>query len=300
MNVKRFNIYQLKDVLTDCQFQGDGDGWVSSVSTINDADAESMAWLNPTRSDKFDLLQNTKSNCVFVGDSDNYISRNGQLLISCKSPRLIYAKILNDLLERETIYGVHPTAVVDARAVIGEKVYIGPYSVVDECEIGEGCVISSNCKIGKNTRIGKNVKISSGTVIGSDGFGFVKDTDGRQLRFPHVGGVIIEDDVEIGANSCIDKGTLGFTIIKKGAKVDNLVHIAHNVEVGNGTMIAANAMIGGSTVIGDDVWIAPSVTLRDGLNIGALAFIGLGAMVTKSVPEGELWAGVPAKFIRRV
>jgi len=113
-----------------------------------------------------------------------------------------------------------------------------------------------------------------------------------------VGGVIIEDNVDIGANTCIDRGTLGHTYIKEGAKIDNLVHIAHNVIIGRNTTVIANAMIGGSTIIGDNVWIAPSSTLRDGITIGNSSTVGLAALVTKTIPENEVWAGFPAKLIR--
>jgi len=195
--------------------------------------------------------------------------------------------------------GIHPTAIVDERAVVGEGVSIGAYTVIGECTIGDGVRIGSHCRIKDGAVIGKRVTIADGVIIGGDGFGFVKQKGGEPFRFPHVGSVIIEDDVEIGSNTCIDRGTLGSTIIRFCAKIDNLVHIAHNVDVGARTMIAANAMIGGSTVLGEDVWIAPSVTARDGLSIGDKSFIGLGAVLTKSVPEGEVWAGSPARFLRR-
>lgn len=298
MNIERVSIYNLTGVFDDCIFQGNGQGWISSFSTVGDAEPESLVWVNPTRQDRSVLLESTKSNCVIVGYSDEYTPRQGQLLIKSGDPRLLYAKVLNQFLVSESEYGIHPTAIVSSKAVVAENVYIGPYTIVGECSIGAGCIISSNCKIGSGTRLGNGVKISAGVVIGSDGFGFVKDTNGQQLRFPHVGGVTIDDYVEIGANTCIDKGTIGNTVIKKYAKIDNLVHVAHNVEVGVGTMIAANAMIGGSTIVGDDVWIAPNAAIRDGLHLGNRCFIGLGAIVTKNVPCGEVWAGSPAKFIR--
>ena len=116
-------------------------------------------------------------------------------------------------------------------------------------------------------------------------------------KFPHIGGVVIEDDVEIGANACIDKGTLGDTIIRKGSKLDNFVHIAHNVTIGQHTAVIAHAMIGGSTVIGNYSWIAPSVVIRDGLNIGNNVLVGLGAVVTKNIPDNETWAGIPAMHL---
>ena len=109
------------------------------------------------------------------------------------------------------------------------------------------------------------------------------------------GRVIIEDDVEIGTNTSIDRGTLGNTLIKTGVKIDNLVHIAHNVTIGKHTMIIANSLIGGSTIIGDHCWIAPSATIRDAVNVGDNVTIGMGAVVTKDIPSGEIWAGSPAR-----
>lgn len=269
------------------------------MSTIQDAGPESLVWINPARKDQHELLQETRSNCVVVSAFEAYQPREDQLLIRCEEPRFLYARLLSELTQDSLVSGVHPTAIVDERAVVGKGVSIGAYTVVDECAIGDGARIGSHCRIKNGTVIGKRVSIADGVIVGGDGFGFVKQKCGEPFRFPHVGSVIIEDDVEIGSNTCIDRGTLGSTIIRFFAKIDNLVHIAHNVEVGARTMIAANAMIGGSAVLGEDVWIAPSVTVRDGLSIGDKSFIGLGAVLTKNVPVGEVWAGNPAKFLRR-
>lgn len=279
--------------------QGNGDGWISSVSPIQNAHPEALVWINPARKDQHELLGITRSNCIVVGTSEVYQPRENQLLIRCEDPRFFYASLLSELIQDSTASGIHSTAIVDERAVIGERVSIGAYTVIGECTIGDGVRIGSHCHIKDGAAIGKRVTIADGVIVGGDGFGFVKQKNGEPFRFPHVGSVIIEDDVEIGSNTCVDRGTLGSTIIRFFAKIDNLVHIAHNVDVGARTMIAANAMIGGSTVLGEDVWIAPSVTVRDGLSIGDKSFIGLGAVLTKSVPEGEVWAGSPARFLRR-
>ncbi|MFA6455573.1 MAG: UDP-3-O-(3-hydroxymyristoyl)glucosamine N-acyltransferase, partial [Bacteroidota bacterium] len=154
------------------------------------------------------------------------------------------------------------------------------------------------CYIYDNVRIGKNVIIQAGAVIGGDGYGYSRNDKGEFEKFPHVGAVLIEDDVEIGANTCVDRGTLGNTIIREGAKIDNLVHIAHNVTVGKHAAVIAQSMIGGSTVIGDYGWIAPSASLMNGIKIGSKVTVGLGAVVTKNIPDGETWAGVPAQPLR--
>lgn len=145
------------------------------------------------------------------------------------------------------------------------------------------------------TRIGRNVTVFSGTVIGADGFGYERRADGGMEKFIHKGGVVIEDDVEIGSNTSIDRGTLGDTILRRGAKVDNQVHIAHNCDVGEDAVVIAQSMIGGSVKIGARAWIAPSVVVMNGIAIGQDAMCGLGSIVTKSVKDGETVMGNPAR-----
>ena len=150
------------------------------------------------------------------------------------------------------------------------------------------------CKIFK----GENVKIGENCTIGGDGFGYEKDVNGTWIKFPHFGHIILEDDVEIGNNVCIDRGVLGNTIINKGTKIDNLVHIAHNVEIGTNTLIIAKAMIGGSVRIGDNCWIGPSTSIINGIQIGNNVLVGIGSNILKNVPDNTVVAGNPAKVIR--
>jgi UDP-3-O-[3-hydroxymyristoyl] glucosamine N-acyltransferase len=186
-------------------------------------------------------------------------------------------------------------ATIDASASIGERNYIGPYVVIDRnVVIGSDCILEPFVHLKANTQIGDRVKIKSGTVIGGSGFGYVQQPDKHWENFPHFGKVIIEDDVHIGSNTCIDRGALGDTILRKGAKIDNLVHIAHNVVIGENSLIIANAMVGGSTEVAENVWVAPSSALRNGIHIGPNSVIGMGAVVTKNVAEGITVAGNPA------
>lgn len=167
--------------------------------------------------------------------------------------------------------------------------------VEDFDAIGDGTIIYANVTIYKGVKIGKNCIIHSGTVIGSDGFGYEQDKDGGWFKIAHLGSVVIGDNVEIGANTCIDRGTLSDTIIEDGVKIDNLVHIAHNVHVKKKAVIIANAMIAGSVVIGESAWIAPSSSIREGKKIGNNALVGLGSVVVKDVLPNTIVMGVPAK-----
>jgi UDP-3-O-[3-hydroxymyristoyl] glucosamine N-acyltransferase len=164
-----------------------------------------------------------------------------------------------------------------------------------EVSIGEGTIIHSNVTIYSGVTIGDNCTIMAGAVIGSEGFGYEKDEDGDLFKIAHLGGVVIGNNVDIGANTCIDRGTLGHTIIEDGVKIDNLVHIAHNAHIKKGSVIIANAMIAGSVVVGENSWVAPSSSIREGLKIGNNALVGLGAVVVKDVDSHTIVKGNPAK-----
>jgi UDP-3-O-[3-hydroxymyristoyl] glucosamine N-acyltransferase len=221
--------------------------------------------------------------------------------IECPSPKFAFASVVARFFAELTRVdwpsaGAHPIA---ADVIMGERVrmsagvVIGPrVAIGDDVSIGPNSVIA-NCRIGKNVVIGANCS------IGLDGFGYEKDSTGTYLRFPHVGAVTIGDGVEIGSNTCIDRGSLGDTKISEGAKIDNLVHIAHNVTIGRNVIIIANSMIGGSTDILEGAWLAPGATLMNRITIGAHAVIGLGAVVLKSVEPHAVMAGNPAKLLRK-
>lgn len=221
----------------------------------------------------------------------------GKTLVFVENPRLCFMKVAEALFVPPRLQGVHETAVVHAQAQLGRGVYVGPNAVIGSCKIGDNTTIFANVTLFDGVRVGNNVIINSGTVIGGDGFGFERDVSGEPVKFPHFGGVVIEDNVEIGSNTSIDRGTLGDTHIKAHAKIDNLVHIAHNVVVGKGAFVIAHAMVAGSTKIGDYSWVAPCVTVRDKITVGANALLGLGAVVVKDVADGQTVMGAPARSL---
>jgi len=213
--------------------------------------------------------------------------------------------------------GIHPSAVIHPSSKLGKNVAIGSHVTIGEnCKIGDGtkilhgCVILDNVEIGKNSLlyplssvrenclIGDRVIIHNGAVIGSDGFGFAP-FEGTFHKIPQIGRVLIEDDVEIGANCTIDRATMGETVIKKGVKLDNLVHIAHNVEVGEWTVMAAQTGISGSTKIGHHVMIGGQVGTVGHITIGNYVQIAAQSGVPKNVPEKEIIFGTPARPIMR-
>ena len=208
--------------------------------------------------------------------------------------------------------GVHPTAFVGPEARLGSGVHVGANAVVKNgasigdrsvidagAVVGEGVVIGADCFVHSNATLyhgitlGNHVVVHSGTVIGSDGFGYVQDGKTR-VKIPQVGTVVIEDDVEIGANVAIDRSTLGATVIKRGTKIDNLVQIAHNVVIGENTVVCGLVGISGSVTIGDNVTLAGQVGMADHVTIGSNATVGAQSGVSKDLEGGQYYLGSPA------
>lgn len=229
--------------------------------------------------------------CAYVAPAGS----SGTNLLPSPAPRLDFIRALAWLDAQVGFRSDSRPAEIDPTARIGRNVVIE-----EDCVIGAGVSIEPNAVILRGTRIGARSRIRANATIGSDGFGFERLPDGQVLRFVHLGGVEIGTDVEIGANACIARGTLSDTIIEDGAKIDNLVHIAHNVRVGRGAFVIAGAEVSGGCVIGPGAWIGPNACVLEKVNIGAGAMVGLGATVIRHVPDGEIHAGNPAKFLRRM
>lgn len=277
---------------------GQPDGkYFTHVKPILEAGEDALVWINPSRADKQNLAENTRARMIICDSEIKITNRMAEekLFILVKHPKLVFTRIVTALFERSISYGIHPTAYVHPEAEIHSRSYIGPFTYVGKSTIGEGSVIYGHVHIYDGVIISRNVTIHAGCIIGADGFGYSRNEAGVLEKFPHIGSVHIDDHVEIGANTCIDRGALGQTWIKEGAKIDNLVHIAHNVVVGRHAAVIALAMIAGSVELGDYSWIAPSAAIREVVKVGRQATVGIGAVVTKNIPDGETWTGVPAR-----
>ncbi|MFH2142252.1 MAG: DapH/DapD/GlmU-related protein [Bacteroidota bacterium] len=216
------------------------------------------------------------------------------------NPRNTFREILEKFFIEKPEFKICNSASVHKNVKLGKNVFIGENVVVEEdVEIGNNVIIQHNTVIFKNTKIGDYVVIGANNTIGGVGFGYEKDKNGDFQLIPHIGNVIIKDNVEIGNNTCIDKAVLGSTILYENVKVDNLVHIAHGVKVGKNSVVIANAMVAGSVEIGENSWIAPSVSILNQKKVGANALIGIGAVVLKDVEQGDVVVGNPGKVIKK-
>jgi UDP-3-O-[3-hydroxymyristoyl] glucosamine N-acyltransferase len=235
-------------------------------------------------------------------------------LIKVDNPRYAFAKILELFRQPLNVEpGVHPTAVMGRGAHLGENASIGPHCTVgdnvrigarsvfmpgchvgDDCEIGEDCIVFPNVTLYPFTKLGARVTIHSGTVVGADGFGYMRIGD-HSYKVPHVGNVEIDDDVEIGANCAIDRAKTGSTIIGARTKIDNLVHVAHNVKIGTDCIIIAQVGVAGSVELGHGVTLAGQVGLKDHIKIGDGAIVMAQGGVFGDVKAGEQVSGYPAR-----
>jgi UDP-3-O-[3-hydroxymyristoyl] glucosamine N-acyltransferase len=293
-------IYHLEDIL-DCiqgpyEIRGSKAAF-HSAKNIDEAGEGCISWMSESRSRDATFSQTVGASVVVAHTAvlDHYRERPGQVVVATEQPRVSFAAILHKLFWERPAPGVHPTAIVHPEATIGLHVHIGAFAIIGKCCIGNDAVIHSHCVLHDRVCLGERVVIKNHTTIGSDGYGYVRLSDGRNIRFPHLGGVIIGDDVEIGANCCVDRGTLGDTVLGPGTKLDNLVHIAHNVRTGTNCMITAGTTVAGSTEFGNDCWIAPAACFRDGLHIASGVTVGLGAVVARSLEEPGIYLGNPAR-----
>lgn len=246
------------------------------------------------------MIRSSKASVIICSEDIelNEHDYQNRMLIMVSNPRLAFIKVLKRYFVETPVYEIHPTAIIHESAKIASNVKIGPYSYLGESEIGEGSIIHGNVYIYSNVKIGKGVIIYPGAVIGRDGYGFERNENGILERFPQISGVIIQNNVEIGANTVIDRGALSNTVIGEGTKIDNLCHIAHGVTIGKHCLVIASSVIGGSTKIGDNTHIAPAASLLNNIRIGENVVIGMGSVVIDDVPDNSVVAGVPAKRIR--
>jgi len=295
-------MYYLNDI-KDClgkDFLIEGDEKLISfdkLKTLQDADENSLVWISPRKKNISDLLSSSKAR---VAISNENVTSKDKCLIKVKNPKLALIRIVKKLYSPEIEFAIHPSSFIHKKAKIHKDVYIGPFTYIGKAEIGEGTIIHGHCHIFDNVKIGKYVSINAGSIIGSEGFGYELNENAEYEKFIHIGGVEINDNVDIGANTCIVRGTLGNTVIGSGTKIDNLVHIGHNAIIGKHCIITANNMVGGSVRIEDYSWLGPSSSTLNQLTLAKNSYAGLSSVITKSIPEGEIWAGNPARPISDV
>ncbi len=299
--------------LINGKVEGDGNSSVNSFGKIEEAKDGQLSFLANRKYEEY--LYTTKASVIIINSDFELKEKVKSTLIRVADAYTAFATLLGKYQEimQQQLSGVQEPAYIAKTAKYGKNVFIGAFAYLgenvnvgnntkiypnsfigDNVTIGDNTVIHPGVKIYHDCKVGNNVTIHAGTVIGSDGFGFAPQADGSFKKVPQIGNVIIEDHVEIGANATIDRATIGSTLIKSGAKLDNLIQIAHNVEVGNSTVIAAQAGISGSTKIGNGVMIGGQAGIVGHIQLGDGAKVNAQSGVSKSLEPGKAVTGSPA------
>lgn len=304
-----FTAEQIANVIGG-RVEGNKDAKVHTFAKIEEGTEGAISFLSNPKYTHY--LYNTKSSIVIVNEDLELEKDVDATLIRVKNAYESIAKLLQIYeASKPKKTGIAPQAYIAPSAKLGNNCYVGPFAYVGEgAEIGDGCqiyphaVIGDNVKVGTNCifypnttiyqgcKIGNNVTIHAGSVIGADGFGFAPGADGYD-KIPQIGIVVIEDNVEIGANTCVDRSTMGATVIHKGVKLDNLVQVAHNVEIGENTVMSAQVGIAGSTKVGSWCMFGGQVGLSGHITIGDKTFLGAQSGVPGSLKGGEELIGTP-------
>ncbi len=307
---------KLKEIakLLSAEVRGDKSLEITGIARIETAKEGELSYISSSKYTKW--LNRTNASCIIISREIKTDTKKTLLLVD--EPEFAFAKLAEILYKKPTaIPTISPLAYIPKNAVVDKTATIGEFCILSngskigrktvlhpQVYIGENAAIGNNCiiypgvVIREKTEIKNRVIIHPGCVIGADGFGYI-EKKGKRIKIPHIGGVVIEDDVEIGANTTIDRATLGNTTIGKGTKIDNLVHIAHNVSIGENSIVVAQVGIAGSTEVGNNVIIAGQVGISDHLKIGDSVRIGAKSGVGKSVKDGEEVSGYPAREHKR-
>ena len=300
-------------LIVNGRVEGDSQVSVSSFGKIEEAGQGQLSFLANPKYEEF--LYTTSASIVIINESFELKQPVNATLIRVADAYTAFATLLGKYQEimQQQLSGIQQPSFIAGSASYGDNVFIGAFAYLGEnvklgknCKIyphvfignnttvGDHCIIHPGVKIYHDTQIGNQVIIHAGTVIGSDGFGFAPQADGSFKKVPQIGNVVIGDQVEIGANATIDRATIGSTLIKSGAKLDNLIQVAHNVEVGHSTVIAAQAGISGSTKIGNGVMIGGQAGIVGHIQLGDGAKVNAQSGVSKSIEAGKAVTGSPA------
>jgi len=275
---------------------------ITGVASLEDAKSEHLAFCNIHGEIAAKNIAASKAGAVLC-HSDVLLDENdlaGKCLVVVDNPRLAFIRCLNHFFVKDVDWNIHPSAIVSDDAILSKRVSVGPMVCIGPgVEIDEGTVIESRVSIISNAKIGKNVYIQSGSVIGCEGQGFERNEKGAFEKFLQFGSVVLEDDVEIGANSTIVRGAFAETRIGKGSKIGHLTDIGHNVQIGRHVFVSAGVVVCGSVVVGDYSWLAPKCCIRNKIRIGREVTVGLGSVVVSDVPEGRTVVGIPAIPIKK-
>lgn len=286
----------------DAMVVGERDRTFDRVEPLFEATPGSLTWARADLRGGEEYIRSTGASVVIcdrnVAVPDEALAE--RTFVRVARPDIAFLRALKGMYPPpRSVPGVHPTAIVDPRAEIAPDAAIAAFTVIGRCRIGAGSSVGPFTMIHDGVEMGANVHVREHCTVGGEGFGHILNERGDLENFPHVGIVVLEDDVELFPYVNVDRATLHETRVERGARIDHYAHIGHNSRVGPNAMIAAHTVLAGGAQVGAHAFVGLGVRIRDRLRVGAHTVVGMGSVVTKPIPDGETWAGVPAAPIPR-
>ncbi len=289
-----------------CRFVGNTKLSFRGIQSVYDSGKDDITWIKPGVRDEKKLVNTTGAGGIicteglfecFEGDLEK------KLFILHENPKSVFSAVTKFVHEKSSAFQktgalIHPSAIVHPGCRLGKNVRIGAYSTIGACHIGDNTMIYNHVHIEDCVTIGANCVIREFCSIGGEGFGFDKNEEGINEHIPHLGSVVIEDNVSIYPFSNVDRGTLGKTTIKKGTAIDHFVHIGHNTTTGENNLITACTVLAGGSMIRDNCFIGVNTLLMQKRIIGSNVITGMGSVVLKDIPDNEVWVGNPARYLK--
>lgn len=276
--------------------------YVDNIPDSSNVEEFSLDWVNSSKDNKQIIAENSRAKVLVVDPSvvlSPIMENVGKVLLVVSKPRRTVAKIASHFFIEKKTPGIHLSAIIHDEALIDSSAHISAGCVIGKAKIGAGTVLMPNVVVYDDVCIGDNCLIQAGAVIGTDGLGCIRDAEGKLTKFPHLGGVIIGNDVEIGANCQVAKGAFSNTVLENGCKINGLCFIAHNCHLEENVWITGDTMLSGSVHVKKNTTIYSNVIIREQRIIGERVTIGMGSVVTKNIPDGETWVGNPAHKLEK-
>ena len=301
----KVDYHLLKSILPNiCEFKGNLELTFINIQSVYESNSNEITWIKNGVKNEVEIINNVSANGIICSPSSQKLFNgdiNTKLFILHPNPKLIFQIltkfIYNSKYEKQNSNHIHPSAIIDPKCILGKNVSIGAYCIIGACKIGDDVVIHDHVKIYDCVTIDQDCLIREFCSIGGEGFGFIKNIDGINERIPHIGEVIIENNVCIFPFSNVDRGTLGKTIIKAHTVIDHYVHIGHNTKTGENNIIAAGTILAGGSEIRNNCFIGINTLLKEKQIIGSNVLTGMGTVVIKDIPDKENWVGNPGKFL---
>jgi UDP-3-O-[3-hydroxymyristoyl] glucosamine N-acyltransferase len=292
----------VRSIQGQCRVLGKINGFVQRALPLDQADSESLSFYRFVDPQASYLIKTSQAKVVVCSLDVELHEEDFQhkTLIQVTNPRLTFSRLLSKYFLDRTQPSIHPSSVISENAKIGDRVHIGPQCYIGDCEIGDYTFIEGQVYINSATKIGRSVIIRPGVIIGTEAISFTRNEAKELEWFPQLGGVVIEDNVEIGAQTVIARGPLpqNDTVIGEGTKLDIQVEVGHGVRIGKHCIIVGHTIMCGRVKIGDYTQISGQVCIREGITIGNRVLVGMGAVVVKDIPDSTVAIGFPAKPIR--